>query len=455
MVSSQLAQEVLCFCAVSSTILIPALLAFAQLSESSTTSVTVTETATLAAQSEFPAVTEKPVVAPTEKPAEKKPAGFVISPAEGFTLRIRANVQGDARYFFGDEDRRLVDTFLLRRVRPSLEGKLWGFVGFRLMPDFGNGRVELFDAYGDLEFHSALKLRVGKQKGNFGIERLQSQTDLVFAERSQSNGLAPNRDIGAVLSGDVLNKALHYSVGVFNGVPDGASGDLDNEDRKDYIGRVFVKPFRLTDIKFLHEVGFGIAGSHGIRRGRAAAPGLPTYRTPGQVAAFTYDGDGTAPNTTFANGAIDRYSPQASIYLGPFALMAEYVHTRQEVNKAGLQDALTFDAYAFTASFLVTGENARYDQLVPDAPFNWSKGQWGALELAFRLDHASFSRAAIGRFASAARNYTDVDGYWFGANWFINENVKITANFVYSKLDGNSTLPDSEKVGTLRFQFSY
>jgi phosphate-selective porin OprO/OprP len=435
---------------VSSTLLIPALLTFAQVTASSTTTVTATETATPAAQIELVAATEKPAV----KKEEKKP-GFLITPAEGFTLRIRANLQADARSFFGDEDRRATDNFLLRRVRPSLEGRLWGFVGFRIMPDFGNGRVELFDAYGDLEFHSALKLRVGKQKENFGIERLQSQTDLVFAERSQANGLGPNRDIGAQIFGDVFNKALHYSIGVWNGVADGASGDLDGEDRKDYVGRVFVKPFRLTEIKFLHEVGFGIAGSHGIRRGRASAPGLPSYRTPGQQAAFTYDGDGTAPNTTFANGAIDRYSPQATIYLGPFGLMAEYTHTRQHVNKAGDQGALTFDAYAFTGSFIVTGENARYDQLVPEKPFDWSKGQFGALELAFRLDYASFSRAALGRFASAARNYSDVDAYWFGANWFLNENVKIVASFVLSKLDGNTTLPDSEKVGTLRFQFSY
>lgn len=424
--------------------------------QTSTTSASLTETSTATApnlevkQAE-PVVTEKP------KAEEKKPAGFTVSPIEGFTLNFKANIHADARFYFEDDDaHRVSDTFILRRVRPSLEGKLWNFASFRIMPDFGNGRVELLDAYADLEAHSALRFRIGKGKGNFGLERLQSQTDLIFIERSQVTGFPPNRDLGAMIHGEVLNKALHYSVGVWNGVPDGASGDLDTEDNKDYIGRVFVKPFRLSGIKFLHEVGFGIAGSHGIRRGRASAPGLPTYRTPGQQVAFQYDGDGTAPNTTFANGALDKYSPQAAIYLGPFGLMAEYVHTRQEVNKAGQQAALTHDAYQFTGSFLLTGESARYTSIEIQDPASLANGTWGALELAVRYDHASFSRDAINRgLASGSRSYTKVDGYWFGVNWYLNNNVKLVANFMYSKLEGDESLPDNEKALFTRVQLSF
>jgi phosphate-selective porin OprO/OprP len=51
--------------------------------------------------------------------------GFSLKSADGkYQLKLRGYVQSDGRFFLGDEDQRLTNTFLMRRIRPILEGGL-------------------------------------------------------------------------------------------------------------------------------------------------------------------------------------------------------------------------------------------------------------------------------------------------------------------------------------------
>ena len=164
--------------------------------------------------------------------------GFAMRSADGaFQLRLRGYIQSDGRFYADDHEAQGADTFLLRRVRPILEGTLFKNVDFRLMPDFGGGTTVLQDAYIDLRFTPAVKIRAGKFKTPVGLERLASATELLFVERALPTALAPNRDAGVLLFGDVLNARLNYSVGVVNGVVDGASADADDRDGKDAVAR--------------------------------------------------------------------------------------------------------------------------------------------------------------------------------------------------------------------------
>jgi hypothetical protein len=110
---------------------------------------------------------------------------------------------------------------------------------------------------------------------------------------------------------------LVYQIGVFNGVPDLASGGDDLSDAKDFAARVFVQPFKSGSFRPL---GFGIAGSTGFERGSPTASGLPSYRTPGQQTLFRYNSSTTTPaGNVFANGKRTRISPQGYFYSGPLA----------------------------------------------------------------------------------------------------------------------------------------
>src|SRR5690606_34216164 len=87
------------------------------------------------------------------------------------------------------------------------------------------------------------RIRAGKSKTPFGLERLHSASGMLFFNRAFPTSLAPNRDLGIQLLGDIRSGLVSYAVGVLNGVADGGSADVDTGDSKDVAGRVVVRPF--------------------------------------------------------------------------------------------------------------------------------------------------------------------------------------------------------------------
>ncbi len=181
----------------------------------------------------------------------------------------------------------------------------------------------LQDAYLDARYSENARLRVGKFKSPFGLERLHSATGMFFVERAFPTSIAPNRDVGVQLHGELGGGVAAYAVGVFNGVVDGGSVDTDTNDGKDVVGRLFLQPFRKSKAKAAEGIGIGIAASTGRQEG----PLLPVFRSPGQVPIFTY-AVGVA-----AGGTRTRVSPQASYGIGPFRLIGEYARSSQDVTK--------------------------------------------------------------------------------------------------------------------------
>ena len=119
---------------------------------------------------------EKAKVTPTVAAGRE---GYALKSADGdFQVKFRGYIQADGR-FVGDNDTTSgPTTFALRRVRPVLEATAFKIFDFKLMPDFGQGQAVLYDAYADARFAPWLKLRIGKYKPQFGLERLQSATEL-------------------------------------------------------------------------------------------------------------------------------------------------------------------------------------------------------------------------------------------------------------------------------------
>src|SRR2546426_224019 len=121
--------------------------------------------------------------------------------------------------------------------------------------------------------------------------------------------LVPNRDVGAQLHGDLWDGAASYAVGVFNGVPDLGNGDLDNNDGKDFAGRLFALPFKNTSFEPLQGFGIGFSGTYGRQTGTVSAPNLPAYLTQDQLVFFKYRSDGPAARTAIADDQNSRWSP--------------------------------------------------------------------------------------------------------------------------------------------------
>jgi phosphate-selective porin OprO/OprP len=344
-----------------------------------------------------------------------------------------------------------VDSFYLRRARPVLEGTLYKYFDFRLMPDFGEGRTVLQDAYLDVKYTPKAVFRAGKFKEPFSLERLQSASDLWFVERSLVNNLAPNRDIGVMLHGELFEGMLAYQVAGFNGVNDAGSSDGDTASDKDFVGRVFAQPFRNRVGSLLQGLGMGVAGTVGKRE--EGLSGV-TYRTSGRSAFFCY--------TASATGGGDhwRLSPQLYFFRGPFGLMGEYVNSNQEATLGDASAELNNKGWFLQGAYVLTGENASYRGVTPNRPFDPKEGRWGAFELAARYSKVEFDRQAFrlgfadpGVSAQAARELS------FGVNWYLNRAIKVQFNYV--RTDFNRGLNfggderDHEDVFLSRFQVAF
>lgn len=391
----------------------------------------------------------------------------VRSADTNFVLKLRGYVQADAR-FYPDDDSTGVrnDTFLLRRVRPIIEGTVAERFDYRLMLDFpsgsptsagNNGLVQ--DAYLNTRIYPWFQVQVGKFKEPVGLERLQSGANLLFIERNYPTQLVPNRDVGLQLHGDLLGNTLRYEVGVFNGVANGGSGDNEQaDDEKDAAARLFTTPFVNTDTDWLRGLGFGAAGTIGEQDGA-----LRSFVTPGQQTFFSYTtGAGTAlaPNVA-ANGKIWRVSPQAYYYVGPFGILGEYAYSAQEVTQTPgptlTSDTLRNTAWQVAASWFLTGEDNSFKAVTPKSPFKFGGSGWGAIELTARYGELDVDDDTFPIFASAATSATKAKSWGGGVNWHLNRNVKLSLNYEQTDFSGGTSafLNNGEKVILTRAQFSF
>lgn len=369
--------------------------------------------------------------------------GFAFKSADSnFVLRVRGYVQADGRFYLNDDANNGNDTFLLRRVRPVFEGTVFRDFDFRLMPDFGNGANStniIQDAYLEWKYWPFLKVRAGKYKPPVGLEMLQSDTDLLFAERGLPTDLVPQRDVGVQLSGDLLDGVISYAGGVFNGVVDGGIADLDTFDSKDADARVWFQPFKKAGVEPLQGLGFGVAGTIGSENGSLASPNLPSYKTTGQNTFFKYLGNTTNLTTTaIANGSRDRLSPQASYYWGPVGVFGEYVICEQEVMKGASSNRLRNQAWQVAGSWVVTGENASYKAVTPRQPFDLKKGGWGALELTARYGVLRIDKDAFPTYADPNKSAQEAREWGVGANWYLNRNVKLVLDYEQTAFNGGA-----------------
>ncbi len=364
--------------------------------------------------------------------------GFELRSADGaFRVRFRGYLHVDSRYYAEDDEARGTDTFLLRRARPIFEATTFKIFDFRIMADFGNGTAVIQDAYLDARFSKPFNLRVGKQKGPVGQERLASATDILFIERALPTALLPNRDVGVLAYGD-LTPWLAYQAGVFDGVIDGGSTDTDTTDSKDLEGRLVVSPFKATKHERLQSLSVGIGGTRGKEVGTAAAPALAQIRSGGQLVWFRFRGDGTAAGTTIADGDRTRVTTHGQYYVGPLGLQAEYASASHEVRRAAVAERLTNRAWQVTGSWVLTGETATGRVVSPRKAFDTAKGGFGAFEIVARANALSIDDDAFPIFANIDNAARKATAGGVGINWYLNRAVKISADYELTTFDGGA-----------------
>ena len=382
--------------------------------------------------------------------------GFNLKSADGkYSIRFRGYLQSDGRFFPSSEAVPATDNLLIRRARPIIEATVGRYFDFRVMPDFGGATPAIFDAYWEGKFIPQFTVRAGKFKPPVGLERLQSATDIMFAERGLPTNLVPSRDVGLQVAGDFSEGLFAYQVGVFNGVPDLANGGDDLSDAKDFAARVFLQPVKTGSLKGL---GVGVAASTGKERGTPVLPGLPAYRTPGQNTFFRYRLDAAAAaNTAYADGNRIRIAPQGYFYTGPLGILGEYVISKNEVTRAATTVELEHKAWQAEGSYFLTGEKAGFRSPAPKKPFDLKEGTWGAFEVIARYGEIDIDDAAFPTYANPASSATKAKAWAAGLNWHFSRAVKVAVNYERTTFEGGAATGDREPENAVitRFQTSF
>jgi phosphate-selective porin OprO/OprP len=392
--------------------------------------------------------------AQTEKRSREQPrlsvgaSGIRFASADtNFTFRLRGLIQADSATYFDDNP--LLqgnDGFSIRRVRASLHGTLYRDIEFAVIPQWGGVNTQgsiLQDAYVAYHLGDHFTLTAGKFKGPVGLGMLQSIMDVEFNERSLATGLVPLRNIGIQLSGSFFDDAVSLAAGVFNSAGDQRNpGNADFNDDREFAGRVFIKPFKNTNLKPLQNFGIGIGGSYTQIRSNAfglpaainqAVPGYNT--TPGLQPFFAYD---SLSGAVVADGRHWRLSPQGYWYHGPVGIFGEYVRSDQGVYNATTFRAanLGHSAWQITAQYVLTGEKAGFTAIEPKRPFTLGSPGWGAWQLVGRFSRFDIDDDAFPSFANPDFSATDATSWSVGVNWWINRNVRLLTSYTRTTFTG-------------------
>jgi len=219
---------------------------------------------------------------PVEKAFRSVEEGFARLGADTVKLRIGVWLQGGwvsddsgATSSLPNPASSPADTgnqFYIRFARPYFKFRIADKVGLRIMLD-ATGSPPLRDAYLYLDYIPYARITVGQFLTRFGSETWRAPFELPMINYSLPASLMqfPNlRDIGITASGSYDTElagfpfGAGYTVGLIQG---SGMNTSDNNDHKDFIGRVTLKPF---------VPGLEVGGSWYIGRSNHTVAGINT-----------------------------------------------------------------------------------------------------------------------------------------------------------------------------------
>ncbi|WP_254772640.1 OprO/OprP family phosphate-selective porin [Nitrosospira multiformis] len=307
----------------------------------------------------------------------------------------------------------------LRRGRLEFAGTFFKDWDFKSQVDFADNQVgvkDMFISYRGLDF---AKVNVGHQKQAFSRELQESSNDLMFMERSLMNVLnAPlvDRAIGVNLSS--RGKNWTGQVGLF-----GESIDANNDSLDESWGTNSRITFAPLDEK-TRIVHLGVAGNYRRPSGSGQLFG------PSNGVRFRHETSHITNLFPIDSGALGNVEDvkmlglEASGVYGPFSAGGEYTHSW--IGRRNGLDSLNFHGWYGEAAWTLTGESRQYKEgkfhrVEPTRNFSFSKGGWGAWELAARIAGVDLNDGAFR--AGEMKNFTAA------LNWYVNNNLRFMFNY--------------------------
>jgi phosphate-selective porin OprO and OprP len=394
--------------------------------------------------------------------------GFQLSTPEPdvFSLYLGGLLQTDYRYYDYDDKDPNTNRFDIRRARLLIGGTMYRYFDYKFEYEFqGAGSRRLLDAYTDVRVTPWTSFRLGQGKEPFGLEQYTKDKNLLFAERSMGFYLTPQRDLGLMVHGSLLEDRVNYGIGFFNGdgFDDATGGDQDDPE---LAARLVLAPFKTSGYELFQDLQLGGSFTYSdIDRNnvqvQVKTTGLTTFFEVASGAKFNVIRDA---------GEKRRYGLELGWAFGPLALSAEYVNLEitDITTSAGSFSTDMEDTYV-ALLWMLTGERPRFIRGIfqPVQPHNnILEGGWGALGLALRYDRFSAEPSVYDDLIVEGNSVRKAEAYTIALNWYLNPSARLIIDATRTEFDkpliidrdqltGELIYAEREDVVTGRFQFGF
>jgi phosphate-selective porin OprO/OprP len=302
--------------------------------------------------------------APPPGRADDERGSMVLAAGQEMRLSLGGYLQVDGRWVSGTSTRS-PDGLLLRRARLVFDAARADGWHMRLQPDFGQGRVQVQDAFVGYQ-RSGLTARAGRFRPAFGTERMQSSATLLAPERGLVNSLMPSRSFGAQL---LLERGVwRIAAGGFR-TPIGSDvtavdtdGDVNAVAGTGHDLLLRVAQVHERNGRYL-EVQSGVLV--GSEQGTVEAPALSRVLSVAQQPILAYLDDGTLEGTARAAGARARYSAGTLMGTPRTVFALEGAMMQQRVARAGQTITPVFGAATVRFAHVWNGVRAPTQEITP------------------------------------------------------------------------------------------
>jgi phosphate-selective porin len=360
------------------------------------------------------------VLALTSPAAAQHPS---VQLGEWLRVDFKARFQGDVRVSeapIGDESDASLD---IARRRIGVEGRIGRRVDYQV--EYEIGRQEWRDVYADYHQFNSIQVRGGIFKLPFGLEENTSATSLDFIYRSMiSSRLAPGRDHGVLIHGDVLDEMVSYEAGVFR--HDGSNARPPTSSSRVFGGRtlavrVLARPFRKSRSSLGNlQLGAALTGSE-------LPLGFSGVRARTAFDASFFESDVWIEGRRTRTGLEIRWRP------GRFSIQSEYIRLTDERRGQSVEDGdlspLVADGWYTSGTYKLFRKRARF----------------GGVELAARYETLGFGSNGRGELSTSRRADAVLGNTYraatVGTTWTLNRWMKIQANAIRESVQHPSMGP--------------
>ncbi len=351
-----------------------------------------------------------------------------------FKLQFHDLTQAELRAFPVSQTGILSTQFFIPRQRWYFVGDLTKNVGFYTAINRGYGSLDQLDAFLTLRFSNQVRLRFGRMKTPYLYEYFSiAEGDLIAPERSLfATNLALNRQMGAMLLGDLFEGRMNYATGLFNG-PRRSFQDFNSA--KDFAGIVTFRPFLKSErYKALNYLNVGGTWDVGYEQNY---PPQPVYFETANDQTAGTSALGLSPAFLHLNNNVQEYGERIQWgghvvwYWNSFFLMGEYGGIKEGFGHLNSKNSVPvdFNGWHVTASYFLTGEQVtrRVNMVKPLRDFNFNflkpgeKFSPGAVEVFARYSALDISQNMFtGGFADPNLWSSHVHEVDVGLNWYLN-----------------------------------